>query len=107
MGIPSCPGPAACPVRIHANATSVNTPEKYPSERAPIPLIVLLTPWLAHRRSRDPKVLRAATFPVIESVRVLLERVTLRPRRQRSPRKKPAKIGRKSPSVGWFAGNFT
>jgi hypothetical protein len=112
VGSPCCLGLAARPVIIHPTATSVKSPAQYPSDRAPIPLIIVLTPWLALSWLARPKVLRAALqrFPV--DVFVLVARVSQRPSRkpyrcacQRSS-VKPVEIGRRSPPVGWFGPKF-
>ena len=70
VGRPACLGMAARPVKIHPIATSVKSPAPYPSDRVRIPLIIVLTPWLALSRLARPKVLRAALqrFPVAVSV---------------------------------------
>jgi len=76
VGTPCCLGLAACPVKIHATATRLKSPAPNPSDRVPIPLIIVLTPWLALSRQARPKVLRAALqrFPV--AVFVLVARVS-------------------------------
>jgi len=114
-GRPCCLGLAARPVRIHPTATSVKSPAQYPSDRAPIPLIVVLTPCLAQSRLARSKGSAGSTAKLSRRCNpscVVRERHAQGCsgyRRQPSPRNssEPAEIGRKSPPVGWFGPNFT
>jgi len=108
VGRPCCLGLAARPVRIHPTATNVKSPAQYPSDRVPIPLIIVLTPWLAPVTARE---LHCKGFPSLYSS--CAARVSYAQAASsiavpiRAARLNPVEIGRRSPPVGWFGRNST
>jgi len=116
-GIPCRAGLAAWPAKIHPITLSVKSPTPYPSGRAPIPLIIVLTPWLALSRLGRSKGSAGGTAKVSRRcIRpVSVKRVTRRlagstrnlPLLYSRSSSKPPEIGRKFPSVGWFGRDFT